>query len=50
MDLELFNGSMQYENACFHHYDHLDFLKHLINIYLLKTPYVNSQMMAINII
>ena len=27
---------------CFHYQDHLDFAKHLINIYLLKKVYVNS--------
>ena len=29
-------------NACFHHQDHLDFVKHLINVYLLKKVYINS--------
>ena len=29
-------------NARFHHQDHLDFVKHLINVYLLKEVYINS--------
>ena len=29
-------------NARFHHQDHLDFVKHLINVYLLKKVYINS--------
>ena len=29
-------------NAYFHHEDHLDFVKHLIHVYLLKKIYINS--------
>ena len=29
-------------NARFHHQDHLDFVKYLINVYLLKKVYINS--------
>ena len=29
-------------NAYFHHEDRLDFVKHLIHVYLLKKIYINS--------
>ena len=36
-------------NARFHHKDHLDFVKHLINAYLLKMLYINSWWMTFDI-